>query len=777
MRGKLMFLFLITLTAFVLLVGNIIRINRSSGDEYSRQVLMQQSYSSTTLPFKRGTITDAKGTVLASSSLVYNVILDAKQILEDEDYLEPTLSAVATCFGNDEEELRKYIDENPDSQYYIIDKNVAASAKQQFDEIDQSQEGGVDNIQGIWFEEKYVRSYPNDSLASDVIGFVDGSGNGSYGLEEYYNDTLNGTPGRSYGYVNQDADVERTTIPATDGNNLVLTLDANIQSICEKYLQQFNDTYKDNVRTGNGARNVGVIVMDPNNGDVLAMASYPGFNLNDPYNTDPLVGMTKLDFENNDSPMQNDYLTQEDVDALTDEEKTKYLNALWKNFCISDYYEPGSVAKPFTTGAGLESGAFGPDQTYLCEGSLTVAEGTEPIKCHNTNGDGVLTIGEAIERSCNVALMKEALAMGKETFCHFQNIFGFGLKTNIDLANEAKTDSLIYSPENMGITDLATNSFGQNFDVTMIQVAAAFCSLINGGDFYQPHLVSKITSSSGATVETIQPHIIKKTVSEETSSLIREYCNLVVSGENGTGHTARPAGYMIGGKTGTAETIPRNEGQYVVSFMGYAPADDPQVVIYVVVDRPNAEDQADAKFATRIVRACLTEILPYLNIPMTETLTDEEKAELEQLNESGTLAMSADDIASLDSQGEDTGNTDGTDQTTADGTAAAGTDGTGTAGTNTTGTDGTDTAGDTGTGGTDTSGDNGTGTAGDTAEGALPTTNENGADVPEDGDSGVGVGSLLEETGDSTAGTGDAAADNGEAATGTGTAEDTANAQ
>ena len=234
---------------------------------------------------------------------------------------------------------------------------------------------------------------------------------------------------------------------------------------------------------------------------------------------------------------------------------------------------------------------------------------------------------------------------------------------------------------------------------------------------------------------------------------------------------------MIGGKTGTAETIPRNEGQYVVSFMGYAPADDPQVVIYVVVDRPNAEDQADAKFATRIVRACLTEILPYLNIPMTETLTDEEKAELEQLNESGTLAMSADDIASLDSQGEDTGNTDGTDQTTADGTAAAGTDGTGTAGTNTTGTDGTDTAGDTGTGGTDTSGDNGTGTAGDTAEGALPTTNDNGADVPEDGDSGVGVGSLLEKTGDSTAGTGDAAADNGEAATGTGTAEDTANAQ
>ena len=664
MRGKLMFLFLCLLALFAMLVGNIIRINRDNGDEYKRQVLMQQSYDSTTLPFRRGTITDAKGTTLATSTLVYNVILDAKQMLEKKEYLEPSLKAIQSTLDIDSAKVRELVKDNPSSQYYILKKNIDLATYNAYMDA----KNADSNVQGIYFEQAYIRSYPNDSLASDVIGFANANNEGSYGLEEYYNDILNGTPGREYGYISGGSDVEKTTIPATDGDNLQLTLDANIQAICEKYLQKFNDEHKDEARSGNGARNVGVIVMDPNTGGVLSMASYPGFNLNKPYDTAPLVGMTKLDFDHNDQPMENEYLTQEDVDALTDEEKTKYLNALWKNYCISDYYEPGSTAKPFTTAAGLESGSFSPTQTYLCEGSLTVAEGTAPIKCHNTNGDGILSVGEAIERSCNVALMQEALAIGKETFCKFQNIFGFGLKTNIDLANEARTDGMIYTADKMGITDLATNSFGQNFDVTMIQMAAGFCSLINGGDYYQPHVVSKITSASGATIRTIEPHVIKKTVSEETSAWIRSYCEQVVAGANGTGHTARPAGYMIGGKTGTAETIPRNMGQYVVSFMGFAPVDDPKVLIYVVVDRPNSDYQADAKFATGIVRDCLTEILPYMNIPMTEELSDEEKQELQELQSSGTLAMSASEMAALGSSDTASGQ-DGTDSQGDDGQA------------------------------------------------------------------------------------------------------------
>ena len=273
-----------------------------------------------------------------------------------------------------------------------------------------------------------------------------------------------------------------------------------------------------------------------------------------------------------------------------------------------------------------------PDDTYYCEGYLDVAGNR--IGCHNIYGDGTLTVGEAVERSCNVALMYMADDIGYEDFCEYQNIFNFGLRTNIDLADEARTENLIYNAEDMGEADLATNSFGQNFNVTMIQMITAFCSIVNGGTYYEPHIVSKITSPSGATVKTIEPRVLKKTVSEESCQLLREYMLQVVEGENGTGKTARPAGYRIGGKTGTAETLPRDNGEYVVSFMGYAPADDPQIAIYVVVDRPNVEKgekQADAKFATGIVRSILTEVLPYMNIYMTEELTDEERAELKEL--------------------------------------------------------------------------------------------------------------------------------------------------
>ena len=230
--------------------------------------------------------------------------------------------------------------------------------------------------------------------------------------------------------------------------------------------------------------------------------------------------------------------------------------------------------------------------------------------------------------SCNVGLMKIAQALGSEDFAKYQNTFNFGLKTNIDLAGEARTVGLIYNEDSLGPTELATNSFGQSFNATMIQMIAGFCSLINGGYYYEPHMVSKIVSPTGATVENIEPRVLKQTISASTSEKIVEYCNAVVT--DGTGKTARPAGYAIGGKTGTAETLPRGNKEYVVSFMGYAPADDPQIAIYVVVDRPNVAAQDDAKYATRIVRDILTEVLPYLNIFMTEELSEEEIAELNE---------------------------------------------------------------------------------------------------------------------------------------------------
>ncbi len=624
MQKKLVVLFMAILLAFVGLTYRLFAITRDNGEQYKKQILSQQKYDSTTIPYKRGSILDANGSILASSEKVYNVVLDAVAISEKEDYLEPTLSALQTQFGIDTASVRAYIAQNKEtSRYYVLAKRLPYEQIEAFKEL-QNEENSL--VKGIWFEEEYQRTYPGNSLACDVIGFTSSDNVGSYGLEEYYNDVLSGTQGREYGYINSDANVERTTIPAVDGNSIVTTIDANLQSIVEKYLKKFNDEYQNNVRDGNGANNVGCIMMDVNSGEVLAMASYPVFNLNDVRNTDALIGMPMLDESGNKT---GEYINAENVSTLDGDALYQNLNALWKNFCINDTYEPGSVSKPFTVAAGIESGAITGNETYECKGVLEV--GGHKIKCHNWYGDGMITVTEGIERSCNVCMMYIARAIGTDRFTEFQHIFNMGLKTNIDLAGEARTASLVFDSNTMGSADLATNSFGQSFNATMIQMISGFCSLINGGYYYEPHVVKKIVSPSGATVQNVEPRVLKQTISEETSEKIRMMCNTVVTGEHGTGKTARPAGYMIGGKTGTAETLPRGNKEYVVSFMGYAPADNPQIAIYVVVDRPNARPQDDAKYATRIVRSILTEALPYLGIFMTEELSDAERQELEQL--------------------------------------------------------------------------------------------------------------------------------------------------
>lgn len=625
MQKKLVVLFFLVLLAFAGLSYRLYTITRDNGEKYKKQVLSQQRYDSTTIPFKRGSILDANGSVLAASEKVYNVVLDAVAVSEKEEYLEPTLEALRNEFGIDTAAVRSYIAENGEtSRYYVLAKRLSYEEISGFIELQEAEDSLV---KGIWFEEEYKRVYPGNTLACDVIGFTTSDNEGKYGLEEYYNDVLSGTPGREYGYLNDDATLERTTIPAEDGNTIVTTIDANIQSIVEKHLLKFNEQYKDNYRQGNGAYNVGCIIMKVDTGEILAMASYPNYNLNDTRNTDALIGMPMLDENGNKT---GEVITEENLASLeSDSLMYLQLDALWKNFCITDTYEPGSVAKPFTAAAGIESGSITGNETYNCEGKLHV--GNHDISCHNRYGDGVLTVQQGIERSCNVVMMRIGQAMGSEVFAEFQHIFNFGLKTNIDLSGEARTASLVYTKETMGPTDVATNSFGQSFNVTMIQMASAFSSLINGGYYYEPHMVSKIISPTGATVQNIEPRILKQTISEATSDKIIEYCNTVVTGEYGTGKTARPAGYMIGGKTGTAEMVPRDKTNYVVSFMGYAPADDPEILIYVVVDRPNAQYQDDAKYATRIVRSILTEVLPYMGIFMTEELTEEEKAELEAL--------------------------------------------------------------------------------------------------------------------------------------------------
>ncbi len=627
MKEKLVVSFAVILLAFVGLGLRLVKITMEDGARYTKQVLSQQEYDSTTLPFRRGDIVDAQGTKLAVSEKVYNLVIDSKVIMSDVQgktpYYEPTMTALGEHFDLDMNAIREYVKTHTSSSYYVPLKQLTYDEKSGFEAAKEAS----DVIKGVWFEEEYKRIYPMGSLAADVIGFTGKDNTGTYGLEEYYNEVLNGTTGREYGYLNDDSSLERTIKPAVDGYTIHTTIDVNIQDMIEDALCAFNERNKNTVRTGNGAENVGCILMEVDTGKILGMASYPTFDLNNPRDTSALLGNVLVD-EIGNKVKPTTYITEDILATLEGDHLYQNYNYLWKNFCIADTYEPGSVAKPFTVATALETGAITGDEVYNCNGKLHI--GGHDISCHITWGDGPVTVEDSIAWSCNVALMEIAQATGKANFAKFQQIFNFGLKTNIDSAGEARTAGLLFDVS-MGDADLATNSFGQNFNTTMIQVITGFCSLINGGNYYEPHLVDKITTSGGATVENIEPRVLRQTVSESTSEKIVQYCNAVVMRQNDnkiTGRTARPAGYAIGGKTGTAETLPRDNKEYVVSFIGYAPADDPQIAIYVVVDRPNAEKQDDAKFATGIVREVLTNVLPYLNIFMTEELSEAEQQEL-----------------------------------------------------------------------------------------------------------------------------------------------------
>ena len=649
MQKKLVVLFLLVLLAFVCLSYRLLKLNREKGADYKRQVMRQQMSSSRVLPFRRGDILDRRGSKLAYSEKVYNLVVDAKMVLSDEgEHLEPTMEAISKCFPEvNTIEIRDYINKNPDSRYKVFAKHLS------FDEIDpfkELQKTGVskgkptvsgdeeekDMLDGVWFEEDYERKYPGNTLACDLIGFVQGDNTGFFGLEEFYNDTLNGTDGREYGFMNEDQVMEESIKPAVDGYTIVSTIDTNIQSITEKHIAKFMANYKDNYRMGAAADNIGVIVMNPNNGEIYAMAGYPSFDLNDPTNMEgiDLTGLLPETTSENEVPeASEDESVSENSTKVTDP-LTVARNRIWRNFCISDSFEPGSVMKPFTVAGALDAGKITGNESYQCNGYLEV--GDYDIHCHNRLGDGLLTIQQGIAKSCNVVLMNVAFATGKEEWLRYNRIFNFGYKTNIDLAGETNASELTFD-ESMGLTDLAVASFGQGFNVTMMQMAAGFSALINGGYYYQPRMVSEIRNSEGAIVEERPPRIYKQVISESTSEKMRGYLKTVVMSEPSecTGWSARPAGYTEGGKTGTAEKAPRTKNDYVISFMGYVPADDPEVLCYVVIDTPNTEFQSEStRLATRLNRDIMTEVLPYLNIFPTEEITEEEAAELiEKQNE------------------------------------------------------------------------------------------------------------------------------------------------
>lgn len=605
MKKKLLLLFGIITCAFVGLVFRLMYIEYTSGDTYTKKVLSLQSYDSVKLPFQRGNIVDKNGTILATSVAVYNVILDCSVMTSKDEYVEPTINALTQCFSDlDRNKLEDYAQNSKDNKYIVLKEKLSYDDIQPFvemqDAVDDSGNKVNPNIKGVWFETEYQRKYPLSTLASATVGFVSDGNVGTVGLEKYYDSTLNGVDGREYGYLNSDNAIEKTVIPAENGKNLYCSIDANVQTIVENKIKEFADTYKNNARTGDGAEEIAVVMMNPNTGEIIAMADYPTFDSNDPRN------LSSFD----------------QTGDMSDDGKMDLLNKLWQNYCVTATYEPGSVQKPFTVAAGLETGTLTTDMTFFCDGYEMF--GNEKVRCVNRDGHGLETVEAALMDSCNDALMQMSYKIGAENFLDYQAVFGFGQKTGIDLPGEANTASLMYTLDNIKPVDLATNSFGQNYNCTMIQMVSAFSSLINGGNYYKPHVVTKITDDSGNTVENIEPTLLKKTVSQNTSDTLRNYLYNVVT--NGTAKTAKVDGYSMGGKTGTAqmyddETHLRKKGAYLVSFMGFVPYDDPQLVIYTVINQPNVEDEAHSSYAQNITREILKEVLPYMNVYPDEEQT------------------------------------------------------------------------------------------------------------------------------------------------------------
>ncbi len=607
MQKKLLVEFLIITVLLVGLIVRLMYIEYTSGEKYEKIVLSQQEYGSRTIPYQRGDIVDTKGTVLATSVDVYNVILDCKVLNQNEEDIDATLSALTECFKDlDKDDLKDQLEEHASSQYTVLAKRLSYEEIQPFIEMQSDEKNHPHvNDDAVWFEKEYIRNYPYNTLASSLIGFASAGNVGTLGLENYYNSTLNGVNGRQYGYLNSDNNFEKTIKEAKDGNTIVSTIDVNIQSVTEEKIAAFNEKLENNFVQGEGSLHTAALVMNPQNGEVYAMADYPSFDLNNPRDLSP-------------------FYTEEELAGISEEEQMDLLNQLWQNFCVYYTFEPGSTAKPFTVAAGLETGSLSGSEVYTCDGE-EVFPGDTHIHCVNRAGHGEETIEKALMDSCNDALMQMAAVIGIDKFTTYQSIFGFGEKTNIDLPGEAKTDTLIFTKDTMKPIDLATNSFGQSFNCTMIQLASAFSSLVNGGNYYQPHVVKKILDSDGNTIETIRPTVLKQTVSKNTSETMKSYLKAVVS--QGTGNTAKVNGYSMGGKTGTAQKRPLEEKKYLVSFIGYAPADNPQVLIYVIIDEPNVEDQAHSNYAQELAKEIMEEVLPYMNLYPDEAFIKEPEGE------------------------------------------------------------------------------------------------------------------------------------------------------
>lgn len=728
MRRKTKITYLLVVGVLVALTIRVVYINVANGKEYSEAVVLQMDYNSTDIPYERGEILDRNGNVLANSEKTYSLILEPVNILLTEKGKAATRAAVLEYFDVSGDDFDKHI-ANEDSYYEVVLKDLPYTKVKAFEDYCKTDEGA--DVIGVRFETVYKRNYPNGSLACHLLGYTASGNVGQGGIEGYYNDYLNGVDGKTYRYMSGSGGVDSETVAAQNGETVVSTIDMNIQKIIEDNITEYMQN--------TGAKQIGIIAMDPNNGEILGMASSRTYDPNDPMNTQALRNMTvtvtqEVEIEGADenadslisveSAKKNTTATTESsedgtttessteatteqknvkteeveydfskmsdeefqstIDGFTSDQLYEALNYVWQNYCISDVFEPGSTYKAFTIAGAMEDGVISDGDEFLCDGSQVVVEGENPIYCSYRAGHGMVDVKRALAVSCNDALMQIADKEGPETFDKYQVIFNIGSKTGIDL--EGETTGIKYDVENLNPTELATSSFGQGVTTSMIQMAAGFCSVINGGNYYVPHVVKRLLDSDGNVVENMDPVLVRKTISKEVSDYMKTYLQAVV--EEGTGYAAGIEGYTIGGKTGTAEKLPRGNGKYVLSFIGFTPVENPQIMLYVVVDEPHVEDQEGSGAGAKLFNQVMQDLLPYLNVystngddvaydgteePLSSAFdTDTETADTEAATEDAAAEdTSADDTSADDTSTDDTSDADDTsaDDTSYDDTA------------------------------------------------------------------------------------------------------------
>ena len=534
---KLVIILALIFIAFAVLLGRLLYWNLSKGHEFEKKVLIQQRHSSTEIPFERGKIYDTNGKVLATNERLYTLVLEPKNILikeTDEDgnkvYKENkdvTLQALEDYMGLSQEAVMTELTKNKNSYYLeyksdltydeisemkkLMEKASEKKSKKKSDEENALIEK-AEKITGVYFVESFHRIYPNDSAACHVVGFTSSGNEGQWGIEKYYNDELNGVNGRNFAYLDEELTLETTRKEPIDGNSIVSTIDLEIQKAIEKRRQEFDDEIGSEMTT--------ITVMDPNSGAILGMTSSYDYDLNYPSKISVLQQLYSDEeiktFEKNQDLVNHgkELKREKPGEILT---TVDAFSSIWKNSVITDTFEPGSTFKPFTVASVLEENLYNGTEGFSCPGYMMV--GSTKIACSHTHG--TIEFKDSIAQSCNVALMTMGLREGKEIFTEYQKIFGFGQKTGIDLPGEADTSNLLYPVDKMQNVDLATNAFGQNFNVTGIQLISGFCSLINGGYYYKPYIVKQITGADGNVVKNIDKTLMKTTISKEVSEKMK----------------------------------------------------------------------------------------------------------------------------------------------------------------------------------------------------------------------------------------------------------------